>query len=107
MLLILHLSKQVFKFISVVVRVISGEMFSFNLDRVLITEDEVRGALLCAQDFVWSLHFTLGNFFSDSVVAMLSLPPYVTASQPAPSVNPEGTCRLRRALKCLPKCVQV
>ena len=38
----------------------------------MIREDEVRGALLCVQDFVRSPHFTQRNFFSDSGVTMLA-----------------------------------
>ena len=36
----------------------------------MIAEDEVRGTLLCEQDFVKSPHFTQPNFFSDSGVGM-------------------------------------
>ena len=49
-----------------------SENFVINLDRVLIREDEVRGALLCLQDFARSPHFTQRNFFSDSGVTMLT-----------------------------------
>ena len=38
----------------------------------MISEDEVRGALLCVHDFVRSPHFTQRNFFSDSGVTMLA-----------------------------------
>ena len=38
----------------------------------MIREDEVRGALLCVQDFVRNPHFTQRNFFSDSGVTMLA-----------------------------------
>ena len=38
----------------------------------MICGDEVRGALLCVQDFVRSPHFTQRNFFSDSGVTMLA-----------------------------------
>ena len=38
----------------------------------MIAEDEMRGALLCVQDFVRSPHFTQRNFFSDSGVALLT-----------------------------------
>ena len=38
----------------------------------MIREDEVRGALLCVQDFVRSPHFTQRNLFSDSGVTMLT-----------------------------------
>ena len=38
----------------------------------MICGDEVRGALLCVQDFVKSPHFSQRNFFSDSGVAMLA-----------------------------------
>ena len=49
-----------------------GEKFVINLDRVMIREDEVRGALLCVQDSVRNPHFTRRNFFSDSGVTMLA-----------------------------------
>ena len=69
-----HLFFQVFQQTAFIVRgpVTSGEKFIINLDPVMICEDEVRGALLCVQDFVRSTHFTQGNFFSDSGVAMLA-----------------------------------
>ena len=38
----------------------------------MIREDELRGALLCVQDFARSPHFTQRNFFSDSGVTMLT-----------------------------------
>ena len=38
----------------------------------MVHEDEVRGALLCVQDFVRRPHFTQRNFFLDSGVAMLA-----------------------------------
>ena len=50
----------------------SGEKSSVNLDRVPKAEDEVRGALLCVQDFVRSPHFTERDFLSDSGVGMLT-----------------------------------
>ena len=43
-----------------------------SLNRVAIKEVEVRGALLCVQDFVRSQHFTQRSFFSDSGLTMLS-----------------------------------
>ena len=59
---------------AVIVRgpVTSGEQFVINLDRVMIRQDEVRGALLCVQGFVRSQHSTQRNFFSDSGVTMLA-----------------------------------
>ena len=38
----------------------------------MIREDEVRGAVLCVQDFVRIPHFTQRNFFSDSGVTILA-----------------------------------
>ena len=35
-----------------------GEKFTISLDCVVIKEEEVRGVLLCVQDFVRSPHFT-------------------------------------------------
>ena len=48
------------------------EDFTINLDRVAINKEEVRGVLLCVQDFVRSPHFTQRNFFSETGLAMLS-----------------------------------
>ena len=48
------------------------EDFTKNLDRVAINKEEVRGVLLCVQDFVRSPHFTQRNFFSETGLAMLS-----------------------------------
>ena len=50
----------------------SCEAFTINLDRVAINKEEVRGVLLCVQDFVRSPHFTQRNFFSETGLAMLS-----------------------------------
>ena len=65
---------QVFQLTAFFVRgpVISGEKFIISLERVMIAEDEVRGALLCVQDFVRRPYFTQRNYFSDSGVAMLT-----------------------------------
>ena len=41
-----------------------GEMFIFKLHRLAIAEDEVRGVLLCMQDFVESPYFPQHNFIS-------------------------------------------
>ena len=49
-----------------------GRRFIINLERLMICEDEVRGALLCEQDFVRIPHFSQRNFFSDSGIAMLA-----------------------------------
>ena len=48
------------------------EQFSISLDRVAINKEEVRGVLLCVQDFVRSPHFTQRNFFSETALSMLS-----------------------------------
>ena len=48
------------------------EDFTINLDRVAINKEEVRGVLLCVQDFVRSSHFTQRNFFSETGLTMLS-----------------------------------
>ena len=50
----------------------SCEAFTINLDRGAINKEEVRGVLLCVQDFVQSPHFTQRNFFSETGLAMLS-----------------------------------
>ena len=64
----------VFQLTALIVRgpVTCGELFSINLDRVMICEDEVQSAILCVQDFLRSPHFTQRIFFSDSVIAMLA-----------------------------------
>ena len=49
-----------------------GEKFKICLDRVAIRGEEVRGVLLCVQDFVRSPHFTQRIFFSESGLTMLS-----------------------------------
>ena len=49
-----------------------GEAFTNSLDRVAIKKEEVRGVLLCVQDFVRSPHFTHRNFFSETGLTMLS-----------------------------------
>ena len=49
-----------------------GEKFIVSLDRAAIKEEEVRGVLLCVQDFVRSQHFTQRNFLSSSGLTMLS-----------------------------------
>ena len=43
-----------------------------SLDRVAIKKEELRGVLLCVQDFVRSPHFTQGIFFSETGLIMLS-----------------------------------
>ena len=65
---------QVFQLTALIVRgpVTCGWRFIINLDRVMICEDEVQSAILCAQDFVRSPHFTQRSFFSDSGIAMLT-----------------------------------
>ena len=49
-----------------------GQRFIINLDRVAIKEEQVRGVLLCVQDFVRGPQFTQRNFFSESGLTMLS-----------------------------------
>ena len=65
---------QVFQLTTLVIRgpLTSGKKFTISLDRVAITEEEVRGVLLCVQDFVRSPHFTQRNFFSVSGLTVLS-----------------------------------
>ena len=48
------------------------EGFSISLDRVALNKEEVRGVLLCVQDFVRSPHFTQRSFFSETGLSMLS-----------------------------------
>ena len=52
--------------------VISGGEFIINLEHVMFAEDEVRGTLLCVQDFVRSTHFNQRNICLDSGIAMLA-----------------------------------
>ena len=65
---------QVFQLTTLVIRgpQTSGGKFNIRLDRVAINEEEVRGVLLCVQDFVRSPHFTQRIFFSESGLRMLS-----------------------------------
>ena len=65
---------QVFQLTTLVIRGSSTlcEDFTISLDRVAIKKEEVRGVLLCVQDFVRSPHFTQRNFFSETGLAMLS-----------------------------------
>ena len=65
---------QVFQLTTLLIRgpATHGEKFTVNLDRVAINEVEVRGVLLCVQDFVRSPHFTQKNFISESGLTMLS-----------------------------------
>ena len=48
------------------------EEFTISLHRVAIKKEEVRGVLLCVQDFFRSPHFTQRNFFSETGLSMLS-----------------------------------
>ena len=65
---------QVFQLTTLVIRGSSAKCdeFTINLDRVAIKTEEVRGVLLCVQDFVRSPHFTQRNFFSETGLTMLS-----------------------------------
>ena len=65
---------QVIQLTTLVIRwhAIHGEKFIVSLNCVTIKEEEMRGVLLCAQDFVRSLHFTQRSFFSESGLTMLS-----------------------------------
>ena len=65
---------QVFQLATILIRGSSAkcEEFNINLDRVAIKKEEVRGVLLCVQDFVRSLHFTQRSFFSETGLSMLS-----------------------------------
>ena len=65
---------QVFQLTAFIIRgpVTSSEKFNISLDRVMIGEDEVRGALLCAQYFLRSPHFNQRNLFSESGIAILA-----------------------------------
>ena len=49
-----------------------GGKFVVSLDRVAIKEEEVRGVLLCVQDFVRSRHFIQRYFFSEYGLTVLS-----------------------------------
>ena len=57
---------QVFQLTALVMRgpATRSHNFIFSYDRVAIREEEVRGVLLCVQDFVRSPHFTQRRFFS-------------------------------------------
>ena len=49
-----------------------GKKFIVSLDRVANEEEEVRGVLLCVQDFVRRPHFTQRRFLSESGLTLLS-----------------------------------
>ena len=49
-----------------------GEELTIKLDCVATNKEEVRGVLLCVQDFVRSPHFTQRNSFSETGLTMLS-----------------------------------
>ena len=49
-----------------------GERFIIRFYCVIIKEEEVRGVLLCSQDFVLSPHFTQTSLFSESGWPMLA-----------------------------------
>ena len=59
---------QVLQFFTFVIRspATCGENYFVSLDRIAIKEEEVRGVLLCVQDFVQSAHFTQRKLSSDS-----------------------------------------
>ena len=65
---------KVFRLTTLVIRGSSTqcEDFTISLDRVAINKEEVRGVLLCVQDFVRSPHFTQRSFFSETGLSMLS-----------------------------------
>ena len=64
----------VFQLTTLIVRgpVASGEMFFVIIDRVLVAEDEVQGALLCVQNYFKSPHFTQWSFFLGSGIAIVT-----------------------------------
>ena len=65
---------QVFQLATLVIRgsPTQGEEFTISLGRVAIKKEEVRGVLLCVQDFVRSPHFTQRNFFPETCLTLLS-----------------------------------
>ena len=65
---------QVFQLTTLLIRgsATSGKKFIVVLDRLAISEEEMRGVLLCVPDFVRSPSFTQRSFFSESGVTMLS-----------------------------------
>ena len=65
---------QVFQLTTLVIRgsPTQGEEFTISPGRVAIKKEEVRGVLLCVQDFVRSPHFTQKNFFSETCLTLLS-----------------------------------
>ena len=59
----------------------SSEKFVINLDLVMIREDEVRGALLCVQDFVRSPHSTQRTKTNSAVFELWSYVETASRSQ--------------------------
>ena len=64
---------QIFQLTTLVIRgpATHGEQFIFGLECVTIKGEEVRGVLLCLQDFVRSPHFKQRNCFSETGLTML------------------------------------
>ena len=67
-----------------------GEKFIISVDCVAIKEEEVRGVLLCVQDFVRSPHFTQRSFSSESGLTMLSELVAIADSITSIRFNPHG-----------------
>ena len=65
---------QVLQLFTFVIRSLAtcGENYFVSFDRIAIKEEEVRGVLLCVQDFVRSPHFTQRKLSSDSGMTKLS-----------------------------------
>ena len=92
----------------------AGEKFTVNLDRVAISEDIVRGVLLCVQDFVRDPVFTQRSFFSETGVEMLTeaaaISDSITSSSvyvPWSAVETESFTRIDSDLKaCFEKAVE-
>ena len=65
---------QVFHLTALVIRgpAARDQRFIINLERAAINGEEVRGVLLCVEDFVRSQRFTQRSFFSESCLTMLS-----------------------------------
>ena len=70
----MSVSFQVFQLTALALRgpLPSGEKFTVCLDRVALSENIVRGVLLCVQDFVRDPVFTQRSFFSETGVEVLS-----------------------------------
>ena len=100
---------QIFQLTTLVIRgpATHVEKFIICLDGVAINEEEMRGVLICVQDFVRSPHFTQRSFFSESGLTMLFESVAIADSITSSRVYARGVLwsqhvRTRSSLICVP-----